>query len=60
MFGLCKRLDLGPINNKDNLYKKYNLLLKNNDYLNAVSQSTADETSVLIRTKLAKEYFQDI
>ena len=60
MFGLCKRLDHGPINNKDNLYKKYNLLLKNNDYLNAVSQSTADETSVLIRTKLAKEYFQDI
>ena len=47
----------GPVSSNEEISTKYDQLLSNNDYLNAVSKSTADVTNVGTRLKLAVRAF---
>jgi len=49
--GIAKRIEKGPISNETDLREAYHRLLKDKDYLDAVSQSTASEN--LVRQRIA-------
>jgi hypothetical protein len=60
MTGLARRLAKGPISNKKQLTERYDALLKNKDYRNAVETGTSQESNVETRLRLATEAFADM
>lgn len=60
MYGVSQRLSNGIIKNNEEFKKAYDALLSDDTYRKSVSQATADETSVALRTKLAEQYFSRI
>jgi hypothetical protein len=60
MTGLARRLTEGPIKNKKQLTQKYDALLKNEDYRNAVETGTSQEANVTNRLRLATAAFTDV
>lgn len=60
MFGVSQRVSAGPINDPKDLKPKYDELIVNDDYLDAVRRSTADEESVRTRIALAREAFANV
>jgi Protein of unknown function DUF262 len=61
MVGIARRLQRGgPIVSKDNLIEKYEQLIEDNEYLNAVVKSTADLANVQKRLKLAVHAFSKV
>jgi hypothetical protein len=51
--GVCRNLNKLP----DNLRQRYDLLLQNKDFIDAVEQSTTDNEKVNSRIKIAIEAF---
>jgi Protein of unknown function DUF262 len=61
MVGIARRLQSGgPIVSKDNLIEKYEQLIGDDEYLNAVVKSTADLANVQKRLKLAVRAFSKV
>ena len=60
MVGVAKRLATGPITSREALTKAYRNLLLNTDYRASTGRATADEESVKIRLRLAKEAFASV
>ncbi len=60
MTGVAKRIERGPIENRDEVKNKLLGLFKNNAYLEAVNTGTSKESKVKTRQKLALEAFADI
>jgi hypothetical protein len=57
MYGVAKRLQNGPIKEPTALQQAYDSFIKNQDFLDAVERSTADERQVEKRLKAAKDAF---
>ena len=60
MYGVSQRLSKGVIHDNADFKRSYNELLSDETYRKSVSQSTADDTSVALRTKLAIQYFEKV
>lgn len=60
MTGLARRLSQGPIKNNKQLIEKYDSLLKNENYRNAVETGTSQEANVTARLRLAEAAFADV
>ncbi len=60
MTGLARRLAEGPIKSNRQLKDRYDALLKNEDYRNAVNTGTSQEANVANRVRLATEAFADV
>jgi hypothetical protein len=60
MTGLARRLADGPITNSEQLKEKYEGLLKNEDYRNAVETGTSQEANVTNRLRLATAAFASV
>ena len=58
--GLAKRLERGRINDTGEVAKKYNELLKDEDYKEAISAVTSSDTSVNTRMTKAISAFSDV
>ena len=56
MVAIARRLSAGSIAKLDAIEKQYTALLKDTDYLESVTRSTADEERVANRMKLAQQY----
>lgn len=59
MVGVARRLEAGPIEDPEALGPRLDALLANEDYLQAIQRSTADEESVSARLRLAIDAFAD-
>jgi hypothetical protein len=59
MVGLAKRLEKGPIHDNDSLRSAHSILATNEQFVLATSRSTADETNVNTRIKLAIDAFSN-
>lgn len=57
MFGIAKRLEEGPIEDKQALKKAYESLMKNDVYILATESRTANEVQVTRRMQLAAQEF---
>jgi hypothetical protein len=57
MYGIAKRLQNGSVKDPATLQRTYYSLIKNQDFLDAVERSTADERQVEKRLKAAKDAF---
>jgi hypothetical protein len=57
MYGIAKRLQNGPIKDANAIQRAYDSLIKDQDFLDAVERSTADERQVEKRLKAAKDAF---
>ncbi|WP_355605916.1 DUF262 domain-containing protein [Xanthomonas cannabis] len=60
MVGIAKRLADGTPGDPQKLKSSYETLIKDKDYVNAVSKATAREDQVEARVKLAEAAFRDI
>lgn len=60
MVGVAKRLEKGPIKDKDNFLKQYYQLLKNDEYIESISAHTTDDEVVKTRMKVTIKMFNDI
>ena len=60
MYGLSRRVIKGEIKNKKDINKMYSKILASGQFIKSVSHSTADDTSVATRTKIASEFFYKI
>jgi hypothetical protein len=61
MVGIARRLHSGgPVLSKDDISAKYDQLVRDNEYLNAVVRSTADVANVEKRLKLAVRAFSKV
>ncbi len=60
MIGISERLKKGPIKNIHNIADKYNVLLKDTDYIASYTRATADENNVSRRIDLACKAFEDV
>ena len=60
MIGASRRLEKGEINDLNEFRKKYQALLKEEEYTNATSTHTTDEKNVKSRITLATNAFADI
>lgn len=60
MVGIAKRLEKGPINNKDEFLKKYYQLLKNTEYIETISANTTDNEVVTKRMQITIQLFNDL
>lgn len=60
MTGLARRMARGPISNKTRLAEKYEALLMNKGYRDAVETGTSQEANVETRLRLATEAFGDV
>jgi uncharacterized protein with ParB-like and HNH nuclease domain len=58
MYGVAKRLDQGPINDKLELKRKYDELLINQEFSDWIKAGTTDENNVRSRLKIAREAFK--
>jgi hypothetical protein len=57
MVGIAKRVARGAIKNRDKLKKQYQMLLANDDFMNACVTGTANEDFVSRRLTLATDAF---
>ena len=60
MTGLARRLEKGPIKDKNDLSNRYATLLANKEYRSAIDTGTSQETNVTTRLELAEEAFEDV
>ncbi len=60
MIGVARRLEAGPVSDKAGLKTKYDLLLQDKSFLDAISSGTSDEVNVKRRLMMATESFRDV
>lgn len=60
MVGIAARLAVGPITAPDQIMTAYAALLAKPEYLGATGRATADEESVKLRLRLAREAFANV
>lgn len=60
MVGVARRLDHSPIHDHEDVRRRYELLLDNEDFQNAYQKSTAQESSVANRLRLSTEAFAGV
>lgn len=60
MVGVSKRLQKGPIKKKDSVKKCFSALLKDNDFIIAITTSTSDEENVRKRMEKAINIFSNV
>ncbi len=60
MIGVAKRLHKGVIENIDDLYENYQILMTNTDYVDAVRYATGNSKKVNRRIQLAVETFDGV
>lgn len=60
MVGLARRLERGPIQDKEELRRRYQALLEVDNFVTATNRATADEESVSRRIALATDAFSKV
>ena len=60
MVGTAKRLEMGPVSDIQAFQDAYNVLLSNQDYLDACGRGTASRERVRARLQLAKTAFASV
>lgn len=60
MVGICSRLEVGPINDLDQVRNRYDSLLADENFLASTLKATADEQAVGTRISAAELAFKDV
>ncbi|MCA9076037.1 MAG: DUF262 domain-containing protein [Planctomycetaceae bacterium] len=58
--GVARRLDLGPVTDPAGLKETYTNLVKSEEFKQAISSGTTDETNVITRLERATNAFRDV
>ncbi|QGJ68652.1 DUF262 domain-containing protein [Planctomycetales bacterium 10988] len=60
MVGVARRLESGPVSDGPGLKTRYETLLKDEEFIHAISSGTTDESNVKVRLSKATEVFRDV